>query len=590
MPPIGRGVGVVPSLMTIGNQWFVRRKALTMTLLNTAFAGGAAVMVPLLAWCEGEFGWRATILWAGALAALLVVSAALVSAAARRTSACCPTERGPRPAEEQAAAHPAAGALSRPTPRPTSPCGGPWPRPAFWLLTVAVTLRIASADALVINQISMLVWKGIPEEQAAFYLSSTFLAIIPLRFAMGLGAMWVPSRWLLFGGMSVGALGTAAFLLGSGYGAAAMFVVSIAATEGIATLGWLAVGEYFGRRSFGSLVGIMTVCFGVGSLAAPVGGRLDLRPDGHLRGGAAGGCAATGWRGGCATCWRGGRRFRQSSPNRPPSNQVGSLGHLDDPDVGGDGPIPVSIVNAVSDDHGDGILAVDGGQRVGRITGAGNVILFDAVGYFDGDPHRGRVAAPAGAHDKVAFGNPDILSIGNQTILTGLVNRADELRVGALQLALYDDRSPEEQPLAEQGSDATVEQRFQVEASEVGDDSFDTVPDGRRAAPATAGPSGWSGQVSLGLPGVPARTGSAALALPAIPARPRSGVPGRLGVPRTVSARLATVSGRASSSLLSTSARRVAAQWGCVSSIRAKSSMLLMVVIVYLWLLSPISL
>ena len=48
-----------------------------------------------------------------------------------------------------------------------------------------------------------------------------------------------------------------------------MFVLSIAATEGIATLGWLAVGEYFGRRSFGSLVGIMTVSFGLGSLAAP---------------------------------------------------------------------------------------------------------------------------------------------------------------------------------------------------------------------------------------------------------------------------------------------------------------------------------
>ena len=142
--------------------------------------------------------------------------------------------------------------------------------PVFWLMTAAVTLRIAAADALVINQIPMLGWKGIPEEQAAYYLSATFLVIIPLRFAMGLAAMVVPSRWLLFGGMTIGAVGSAVFLLWTGYPAAAMFVVSIAATEGVATLGWLAVGEYFGRRSFGSLVGIMTVCFGAGSLAAPV--------------------------------------------------------------------------------------------------------------------------------------------------------------------------------------------------------------------------------------------------------------------------------------------------------------------------------
>ncbi len=263
---IGRGIGIVPNLMTIANQWFVRRKALTMTLLNTAFAGGAAVMVPLLAWCEGEFGWRATVLWAAALSGLLVIAAATVIRSRPEDVGLLPD--GARP--------PPTGAGTAPNRRiePVYSDSDFTLRqavstPAFWLMTAAVTLRIASADALVINQIPMLVWKGIPQEQAAFYLSSTFLAIIPIRIAMGLAVTWIPSRWLLIGGMSVGAVGTAAFIPGSGYGAAAMFVLSIAATEGVATLGWLAVGEYFGRRSFGSLVGIMTVSFGLGSLVAP---------------------------------------------------------------------------------------------------------------------------------------------------------------------------------------------------------------------------------------------------------------------------------------------------------------------------------
>jgi hypothetical protein len=142
--------------------------------------------------------------------------------------------------------------------------------PAFWLLTVAVTLRIACSDALVINQISLLVWKGVPKDQAAYYLSLTFLAIIPLRFGMGLAATVIPSRWLLVGGMTIGAAGTATVLWWSGNVAAALFVISLSSTEGIATLGWLAVGEYFGRRSFGTLTGIMTVSFGAGALVAPV--------------------------------------------------------------------------------------------------------------------------------------------------------------------------------------------------------------------------------------------------------------------------------------------------------------------------------
>lgn len=264
---LGRGIGVVPNLMTMVNQWFVRRKALTMTLLNTAFAGGAAIMVPLLAYCEGQFGWRTVILCTGGFVALLTAVATVVIRSR-------PEDIGMLPDGET----PAPGSVDRRRGRRIEPTYDESDftlrravaTPAFWLMTVAVTLRIAAADALVINQIPMLGWKGIPEEQAAFFLSATFLAIIPLRFGMGLAAMVAPSRWLLFGGMTVGAVSAGLFLIGSGYVAAAVFVLSIAATEGIATLGWLAVSEYFGRRSFGSLVGIMTVSFGAGSLAAPV--------------------------------------------------------------------------------------------------------------------------------------------------------------------------------------------------------------------------------------------------------------------------------------------------------------------------------
>ena len=264
---IGRGIGIVPNLMTIINQWFVRRKALAITILNTAFAGGAAVMVPALSQIAGLIGWRNTILWAGVMLCVLTLATTLVIRSRPEDIGLLP-DGDPAPDE---GSRPARGQRRTPTYDPSDfTIRSALATPSFWLLTVAVTLRIASADALVINQISLLVWKGVPADQAAYYLSLTFLGIIPLRFGMGLAATIISSRWLLFGGMTVGAVGTAVLLGWSGYGAAALFVLSIAATEGIATLGWLAVGEHFGRRSFGSLVGIMTVSFGVGSLLAPV--------------------------------------------------------------------------------------------------------------------------------------------------------------------------------------------------------------------------------------------------------------------------------------------------------------------------------
>ena len=39
--------------------------------------------------------------------------------------------------------------------------------------------------------------------------------------------------------------------------------------EGVATANWLAVADYFGRRSFGRLVGLMTPCHSVMGLVAP---------------------------------------------------------------------------------------------------------------------------------------------------------------------------------------------------------------------------------------------------------------------------------------------------------------------------------
>ena len=147
---VGRGIGVAPNLMTVVNQWFVRRKALTMTLLNTAFAGGAAIMVSALAYLETHFGWRTVILWTGGFVAVLTGLATVVIRSR-------PEDMGLLPDGER----PAAGRMSEGRGRRIEPTYSESDftlrqavaTPVFWLMTAAVTLRIAAADALVINQI-----------------------------------------------------------------------------------------------------------------------------------------------------------------------------------------------------------------------------------------------------------------------------------------------------------------------------------------------------------------------------------------------------------------------------------------------------
>jgi len=96
------------------------------------------------------------------------------------------------------------------------------------------------------------------------------MLMIPLRLGLGVSGGYVPPRLILFSAMSLGALGTAAFLLLEGRAAILPLVGGLAMIEGVAAVNWIAVGDYFGRRNFASLLGIMTVFHSTASLISPV--------------------------------------------------------------------------------------------------------------------------------------------------------------------------------------------------------------------------------------------------------------------------------------------------------------------------------
>ncbi len=142
--------------------------------------------------------------------------------------------------------------------------------PAFWLALLGLVLLASVADAVIIHQIPILIWQGIDQQTAALYLSSMFFSALPLRFGPSLAADYVSARNSLCAGMRVGGPGTLCLFFFGGTSAALVFVLGLDAVEGIATSNWLVIGEYFGRKSFGSLVGIMTVFHSMGWLISPV--------------------------------------------------------------------------------------------------------------------------------------------------------------------------------------------------------------------------------------------------------------------------------------------------------------------------------
>ena len=266
---VGRGLGIFPTLMTVLNQWFERRKALALATINTAVAAGAAASLPALTLLADQIGWRQAAMGAGVLVCVLTVPAAAIIRSRPEDIGLLPYGQGDTAARPDNRSTAELTASSETPERRDYSLSQALATLTFCALSVGAILRTVPSDVLIINQIPILIWKGVASERTSFYLSLTYFATIPARFSMGLAAVWLPPRWLLSSGMAVVLTCTVAALLLRGHPVAWFLIVSSAVGQGVSALAWIAVGEYFGRRSYGTLVGMMTVFYGISGLMAP---------------------------------------------------------------------------------------------------------------------------------------------------------------------------------------------------------------------------------------------------------------------------------------------------------------------------------
>ncbi len=262
---LGRGLGIFPTLMTVANQWFERRKPFALASVNTSVTAGAAALLPALSFIASRVGWRTGAFISGAVVGALALPAALVIRSRPEDMGLQPygaNEVNPGATARTASIDPGAHRREYSVSQALATL-------SFCALSVGAVLRTVPSDVLVINQIPMLIWKGVPAERTAFYLSLTYFATIPARFGMGLAATWVTPRWMLSGGMAVVALCTVAAIFVRGEPVAWLLIIASATGQGVSSIAWITVGEYFGRRSFGTLVGVMTVFYGVSGLIVP---------------------------------------------------------------------------------------------------------------------------------------------------------------------------------------------------------------------------------------------------------------------------------------------------------------------------------
>jgi MFS family permease len=265
---LGKTASLGQTLMAVVNQWFIRRRALALSTLMTAFAAGGAFIVLLLDLGITRLGWRDTVLYTGLFITLLTIPVSLVLRSK-------PEDLGLRPdGDSPASARPA---FRRDLGRRVSTVGeGDFTvrealrTGAFWLLLAGVITRVSAANAVIIHIFPILQMKGLDPQTATIYVSIMFFLSIPLRFLLGVAGGRFSSRKLLFWGMNLGALGLYALWGVPGVAGVILFVIGLAVVEGITSVNWLMLGDYFGRSRFASLMGAMSVFHNIGLFIAPV--------------------------------------------------------------------------------------------------------------------------------------------------------------------------------------------------------------------------------------------------------------------------------------------------------------------------------
>ena len=147
---VGKTAGLGQTLMATVNQWFVRRKALALSTLMTAFAGGGAIVVPLLHLGIVFLDWRQTVFIIGLFVALLTLPVAYVIRSKPEDLGLLPDgDRPPPGGAPRPAARTAPGSHHAPVP---SASGGEQDftvrqamrTPAFWFLLAGVITRVSA--------------------------------------------------------------------------------------------------------------------------------------------------------------------------------------------------------------------------------------------------------------------------------------------------------------------------------------------------------------------------------------------------------------------------------------------------------------
>ena len=253
------------STMAVVNNWFIRRKGLAMAVSIAAYSLGGSIIAPLLAFGIHHLGWRTTMALSGIMLAAVVVPFAQLLRSSPEALGLNPDGDSPRIKSELD------NVELEPLPSSVDFTVSEALRTkSYWLLAIGTMLRTGTLGTLIVHFVPIMVWKGNSEQTAAVMLGIMAFLSIPMRIGIG----WLGDRWsrskMLAAGMALGAFSLMILQTANSLIQVWLFISVFSVVEGLSALNWALVGDYFGRKRFATLRGILSLVYSWGMIVMPI--------------------------------------------------------------------------------------------------------------------------------------------------------------------------------------------------------------------------------------------------------------------------------------------------------------------------------
>jgi MFS family permease len=267
------------------NLWFRRRLGLAMSLASAGSAIGGFMLTPVVAWIVLNHGWRVAALLSGIL--ILAAGPPLAWLIRRPVGNEADYDERPSVVARAEPGEPAPAVVAEPGEPDRTPVEGlvdftvgeAIRTRTYWLLALAIGLRLVAQSALTVHMVPILVSRGVGEGMAAGLVGISAFVRLPAMISAGFLADMLSRTKVSATTMTIGVAAAATAAWGpDGLATGIPFAILFAVAQASNSITWALIGQFFGRRNFGVLRGWVTLIQSSMSFAGPlIAGMIDDR-------------------------------------------------------------------------------------------------------------------------------------------------------------------------------------------------------------------------------------------------------------------------------------------------------------------------